>query len=88
MSIPEIPAAPLTAAMEAAWPGLPGGMSQQEAEHRTRLALNAAYPHLLAEQDDVLRAAAEKIRTDTTVMGEPGDQYALAYAALIDPDAR
>jgi len=28
---------------------------------------------------------AEKIRQDTTVMGEAGDQYALAYADLIDP---
>lgn len=31
---------------------------------------------------------AEKIRQDTTVMGEAGDQYALAYAHVIDPEAQ
>jgi len=30
---------------------------------------------------------AEKIRQDTTVMGVRGDQYALEYAALIDPES-
>ncbi len=30
---------------------------------------------------------AEQIREDATVMGEAGDQYALLYADLIDPEA-
>lgn len=82
MSIPEIPAAPLTAAMEAAWPGLPVGMSQKEAEHRTRLALNAAYPHLVAEQDDVLQAAYERVMEYARL--QPGS----AERALIERAAR
>ncbi|MEH0417822.1 hypothetical protein [Streptomyces sp. B21-083] len=31
---------------------------------------------------------AERIRQDTTVMGEAGDQYALLYADLIDPEVK
>lgn len=31
---------------------------------------------------------AEKIRQDTTVMGEAGDKYALLYADLIDPEVQ
>ncbi|GAX56559.1 hypothetical protein [Streptomyces olivochromogenes] len=31
---------------------------------------------------------AEQIRQDTTIMGEAGDQYALLYADLIDPEAQ
>lgn len=38
--------------------------------------------------DDYAHALAEKIRQDTTVMGEPGDQYALCYADLIDPETQ
>lgn len=47
MTIPEIPAATLKAAMDAAWPGLPAGMTLEEAERRTRAAIAAAYPHLV-----------------------------------------
>lgn len=35
--------------------------------------------------DDYAHELAEKIRQDTTATGEAGDQYALLYAALIDP---
>ncbi len=51
MSLPEIPAVPLKAAMDAAWPGLPDGMTLEEAERRTRAALTAAYPHLVDARD-------------------------------------
>ena len=37
--------APFKAAMAAAWPGLPDGVSLEQAERRTLAALNAAYPH-------------------------------------------
>jgi hypothetical protein len=50
MTIPEIPSATLKAAMDAAWPGLPAGMTLEEAERRTRKAIAAAFPQLL---DDV-----------------------------------
>ncbi|MFE2712272.1 hypothetical protein ACFXKI_09845 [Streptomyces mirabilis] len=47
------------------------------------------------EEDDMARAVdtfahhlADQIREDTTVMGEAGDQYALLYADLIDPEAQ
>lgn len=60
MSIPTVPAAPLKAAMDAAWPGLPEGMTLEEAERRTRAALAAAYPHLVEQQDQVLAQVAQK----------------------------
>lgn len=47
MSSPEVPAASLAAAMAAAWPGLPAGMTMEEAERRTRKALQAAYLHMV-----------------------------------------
>lgn len=50
MTLPTIPAAPLKAAMDAAWPGLPDGLTLEEAERRTRAALAAAYPHLTTER--------------------------------------
>lgn len=59
MSIPKIPAAPLAAAMAAAWPGLPAGMTLEEAERCTRKAIQAAYPHLVDAQDEVIADATE-----------------------------
>jgi hypothetical protein len=38
--------------------------------------------------DGYAHQLAEQIRQDTTVMGEAGDQYALCYAALIDPETQ
>jgi hypothetical protein len=38
--------------------------------------------------DDYAHELAEQIREDTTVMGEAGDQYALLYADLIDPEVQ
>jgi hypothetical protein len=38
--------------------------------------------------DDFAHELAEQIRQDTTVMGEAGDQYALLYADLIDPETQ
>ena len=48
-----------------------------QADHAAREVLHQ-HAHQLAEQ----------IREDTTVMGEAGDQYALLYADLIDPEAQ
>jgi hypothetical protein len=50
------------------------GQSAAEDE-RIVLAALAKHAHELGET----------IREDTTVMGEPGDQYALLYADVIDP---
>lgn len=47
---PRIPAAALDAAMEAAWPGLPEGMTAEEARDRTERALQAALPHLMEDR--------------------------------------
>lgn len=48
-----IPNSAIDAAMDAAWPGLPEGITLSEARRRTIAALNAAYPHLA----DLLDAA-------------------------------
>jgi hypothetical protein len=58
-------------------------------------ALLLVMRHEDVDEDEMTRAInayahhlAEQIRRDTTVMGEAGDQYALAYADLIDPEAQ
>lgn len=38
---------------------------------------------LATARDRAFTEAAEMLATDTTVMNEPGDQYALAYAELL-----
>lgn len=58
MTLPTISAAPLKAAMDAAWPGLPAGMTLDEAERRTRAALAAAYPHLTTDRPADARIGA------------------------------
>ena len=50
------PPSVLDAAYDAAFPGLPGGMTEGEARRRLTAALNAAYPHLA----DLLDKAAER----------------------------
>ncbi|MEU9014230.1 type II toxin-antitoxin system prevent-host-death family antitoxin [Streptomyces sp. NPDC048479] len=54
-----IPDAAIDAAMDAAWPGLPEGVSLSEARRRTIAALNAAYPHLADLLDQAERQAIE-----------------------------
>lgn len=61
-----LPDAAVDAAMDAAWPGLPEGVSLGEARRRTIAALNAAYPHLVAQAtaeaaEAILGAACERI---------------------------
>jgi hypothetical protein len=58
-------------------------------------ALLLVMRHEDVDEDEMARAIdayahhlAERIRQDTTVMGEAGDQYALLYADLIDPEAQ
>lgn len=58
MSVSPVPADVLAAAMEAAWPGLPNGMTLEEAERRTRKALVAAYPHITADRPGDARIGA------------------------------
>lgn len=54
-----IPDSAIDAAMDAAWPGLPEGISLSEARRRTVAALNAAYPHLADLLDAAERRAIE-----------------------------
>lgn len=54
-----IPDSAIDAAMDAAWPGLPEGISLSEARRRTVAALNAAYPHLADLLDAAERHAIE-----------------------------
>lgn len=46
-----IPDEAIDAAFEAAWPGLPEGVTVGEARRRIIAALNAAYPHMLARSE-------------------------------------
>lgn len=84
-----VPDSVIDAAMDAAWPGLPDGMTIGEARRRTVAALNAAYPHLpdlldKAERDaiaPVMEAACERIRQYGVDTGDR--QTAAAYERLL-----
>jgi antitoxin (DNA-binding transcriptional repressor) of toxin-antitoxin stability system len=54
-----IPDSAIDAAMDAAWPDLPEGISLSEARRRTIAALNAAHPHLADLLDQTERKAIE-----------------------------
>lgn len=54
-----VPDSAIDAAMSAAWPGLPKGISLGQARRRTIAALNAAYPHLADLLDTAEREAIE-----------------------------
>ncbi|RSS43844.1 hypothetical protein [Streptomyces sp. WAC08241] len=53
-----LPASIIDAAVQAAWPGLPPGVSAEEARRRTIAALNAAQPHLADLMDRAEREGA------------------------------
>lgn len=86
------PDAAIDAAMEAAWPGLPEGISYGEARRRTIAAINAAYPHLseLLDQEAAaavkreLDAASERIRRFGEQTGDR--QNARKYARVVIED--
>ncbi|MFD8516615.1 hypothetical protein ACFV27_37425 [Streptomyces antimycoticus] len=68
MKATSIPEAALDAAFDAAWPGLPEGISMGEARRRVIAALNAAYPHMVVPSEpevlpdvDRLKQASESI---------------------------
>lgn len=89
-----IPDSAIDAAMDAAWPGLPDGISLSQARRRTVAALNAAYPHLADLLDKVERQAVEgadgrtlRARLETVVNEElatPAPALVRQLADLID----
>lgn len=89
MSIPEIPADILAAAMKAAWPGLPGCMTLGEAERRTRAALGAAYPHLVQPGTprtsiaDQIRALKLQLEALTRLQSELGTAAGQVQDAIV-----
>lgn len=70
-----LPDSAIDAAMAAAWPGLPKGVSLDEARRRTIAALNAAYPHIA----DLLDRAEQKAIADADAL--PGALERMAAAA-------
>lgn len=88
-----LPAAILDAAMDAAWPGLPAGMTMGEARRRTTAAINAAYPHVAdlldrAERDGEKTAAETQLAAVCARIREHGEQTgdmetALTYERLV-----
>jgi hypothetical protein len=53
-----VPASSLDAAYKAAFPGLPEGMTEEDARQRLNAALNAAFPHLADLLDKAFREGA------------------------------
>lgn len=88
MKATAMPGGTLDAAYDAAFPGLPGNMTEGEAKRRLTAALNAAYPHLAdamesAEQRGANRAMSEAWRTFELNEEEPDNPAADALARHI-----
>ncbi|QBZ71973.1 hypothetical protein SEA_KRADAL_75 [Streptomyces phage Kradal] len=82
------PDSALDAAYDAAFPGLPGEMTEGEAKRRLTAALNAAYPHLAdllgrAEERGAQRAMSEAWRRFELNEEEPDSPAADALARHI-----
>jgi hypothetical protein len=83
-----VPDSALDAAYDAAFPGLPGEMTEGEAKRRLTAALNAAYPHLAdlldrAEERGARRAMSEAWRRFELNTEEPDNPSADALARHI-----
>ena len=73
MKATSIPEEAIEAAVDAAWPGLPEGITIGEARRRVIAALNAAYPHMLVPVEpevlpdiDRLKQVSESIQSQLT----------------------
>jgi antitoxin (DNA-binding transcriptional repressor) of toxin-antitoxin stability system len=62
MKATSIPDAAIDAAVDAAWPGLPEGVSIGEARRRVIAALNAAYPHMVIPADPEVLPDVDRLK--------------------------
>ncbi|MEW2393089.1 hypothetical protein AB0933_32485 [Streptomyces venezuelae] len=89
-----IPDTAIDAAFDAAWPGLPDGISMSEARRRIIAALNAAYPHMLVPAEpevlldvDRLKQLSKSIEqqlTEGTFSAEQTQQMRATTDELVD----